>query len=101
MFVVVVFFDIKADRVDFFREAMVRQARRCLELEPGCRQFDVAQDPQVPTSFFLYEVYDDEAAFEAHKASQHFADFGPTVKDYIESRKLLTYHRVSPKHLAH
>lgn len=97
MFVVIVFFEIKPEQVEAFRAAMVGQAKRCLEHEPGCRQFDVSQDPQLPTSFFLYEVYDDEAAFEAHKASSHFADFGPVVKDWIASRKLVTYLRVSER----
>jgi len=101
MFVVTVFFEIKPERIEAFREAMVRQAARCLALEPGCRQFDVCQDPQVATSFFLYEVYADEAAFEAHRSSQHFADFGPTVKDWIASRKLLTYTRVSERPSTH
>jgi quinol monooxygenase YgiN len=41
------------------------------EREPGCRQFDVctsADDGLV----FLYEVYDDRAAFDAHLAAPHF-----------------------------
>jgi quinol monooxygenase YgiN len=95
MFVVIVHFDIKPDKVAAFREAMVGQAKRCLELEAGCRQFDVSQDPAVPTSFFLYEVYENEAAFEEHRSSAHFHAFGPRVKDMIVTRKLLTYHRVS------
>jgi quinol monooxygenase YgiN len=35
--------------------------------EPGCSRFDVLVDPKVPTKFTLYEIYDDEAAFDAHR----------------------------------
>ena len=32
-----------------FKEEMTAQAKRCLANEPGCLQFDVAQDPKEPT----------------------------------------------------
>lgn len=40
--------------------------------EAGCRMFEVHRNPADPTDFFLYEVYDDEAAYRAHHASEHF-----------------------------
>lgn len=40
---------------------------------------------------FLFEVYVDDAAFEAHKTSPHMAAYAPTVKDMILERKLATY----------
>jgi quinol monooxygenase YgiN len=30
--------------------------------------------PDDPGTFFLYEMYDDEAGFDEHKASEHFRD---------------------------
>ena len=39
--------------------------------EPGCRQFTIHRSTEDPRLFFLYEQYDDEAAFEAHAASAH------------------------------
>jgi len=40
--------------------------------EPGCRDFTVLREVEQPRTFVLYEVYDDEAAFEAHRHSKHF-----------------------------
>ncbi len=40
--------------------------------EPGCRFYLVHRSPTDPRRFFLYEQYDDEAALEAHRASEHF-----------------------------
>ena len=40
--------------------------------EPGCRMYQVHQSGKEPRRFFLYELYDDEKALEAHRASPHF-----------------------------
>ena len=47
--------------------------------EPGCRAFVVNRSQDDGDRFVLYEQYDDEAAFEAHRASPHF-------KRYIEGQ---------------
>ncbi|MDQ6674785.1 MAG: antibiotic biosynthesis monooxygenase [Chloroflexota bacterium] len=41
--------------------------------EPGCLRFDVLQDNADPDHFFFYEVYRDEAAFQAHGQTPHLA----------------------------
>lgn len=40
--------------------------------EPGCWTFRVHRNPDDSGEFFLYEVYDDEAAYRGHHASEHF-----------------------------
>ena len=67
----VVEFRIKAAHVDAFASAIVENARASRETEPGCRQFDVCRDPADAGVFFLYELYDDEAAIRAHLQSAH------------------------------
>ena len=42
------------------------------EAEPGCREFKVYREKDAPRTFVLYEVYDDEDAFRAHRESEHF-----------------------------
>ena len=40
-----------------------------------------------PRKFFLYEQYDDRAALDAHRASDHFADFATGgLFQIVESR---------------
>jgi quinol monooxygenase YgiN len=41
--------------------------------EPGCLRFDVLSDNADPNHFFFYEVYDDQAAFDAHTQAPHYA----------------------------
>ena len=41
--------------------------------EPGCRMYLAHRSTDDPRRFFLYEQYDDRAALDAHRASDHFA----------------------------
>jgi quinol monooxygenase YgiN len=44
---------------------------RASTAEPGCLQFTVHRSLDDPSTFFLYEQYESEAAFDAHAASDH------------------------------
>ena len=75
MFVVCVEFEIEPGQTNVFMGAVRTNAKQSFNQEVGCRQFDVCQDRQIPNSVFLYEVYDDEAAFETHKLTLHYGAF--------------------------
>jgi quinol monooxygenase YgiN len=56
--------------------------------EPGCVRFDVMKVADKPESVFLFEYYKDEAAFQAHRASAHYAKFMEKRDRYVkESRR--------------
>jgi quinol monooxygenase YgiN len=42
--------------------------------ETGCREYRVHREIGNPQTFLLYEVYDDEAAYQAHLQSPHFRE---------------------------
>ena len=94
MFVVIVFFEAKAAHVADFKEAILVNAKASVEGEPGCRQFDVAQAPDDEASFFLYEIYDDEAAFKAHIETPHFKSFDALSAPWVRDKKVLTFERI-------
>ena len=56
-----------------FLEAIRAQAAASLEREPGCLRFDVCESVNHPERFLLYELYEDDAAWEAHPQTEHFA----------------------------
>ena len=93
MYVITVEFRIHEDRVEAFREAMLANARSSVDREPGCQQFDVCFDPADPRRVFLYELYTDEAAFQAHLASAHFLEFDERVREWVESKQVASWHR--------
>jgi quinol monooxygenase YgiN len=54
-------------------EAALHQMVTPTRAEPGNLDYQVFRDPADPALFVLFERYADEAAFDAHKASEHFA----------------------------
>jgi len=84
-FVLVVNIRIKPEHVDRWIKMALENARDARK-EPGCRQFDVLVDPKDRTKVLLYEIYDDEKAFEAHQATPHF-------KKYLAEAVPLLAHR--------
>jgi quinol monooxygenase YgiN len=60
--------------------------------EPGCSFYQPSRDPEHPEVFFIYEIYDDAAAYAAHGASAHFEEFGRgEAIPLLESRELVFY----------
>lgn len=98
MFVVSVEFEIFPDQIAAFREAVLKQSANSLRLEDACVQFDVAQDPNEPSRFYLYELYDDAKAFEVHRQTPHFAQFSSTVSSMIANKALKTWEMISTPH---
>ena len=86
MFVITVNFSIKIDLVVQFRSLMLDNARLSIELEPGCKQFDVCFDRNDKQKCFLYEVYDDKLAFDAHLAMPHFREFDKKSAPMLDSK---------------
>ena len=72
---------------DFMRE-MVANARDSRQREPGCLAFDVCEDPSTPGQVFLYEIYQNAAAFEQHKREAHFLAFDRTVAPWVLHKEI-------------
>ena len=94
-YVVTVIFRAKAEHRAAFREAMIENATASRTREPGCRQFDVCESADA-ADIFLYEIYDDEAAFKAHLATDHFRKFDAQVKPWLADKRIVPYVRISP-----
>ena len=56
-----------------FLDAMEVDALGSERDEPGCARFDVLQDANDKQVYYFYEVYEDQAAVEAHRAMPHYA----------------------------
>ncbi len=85
-FILAVHIRIKPDTVDAFMKGVLENARSARK-EPGCRQFEVLVDPQDRTKVMLFEVYDDEKAFEAHQQTAHFKTYLADVVPLLASRE--------------
>ena len=83
--VVLVKFRLEPGSGPAFADLIAANARASVADEPGCRRFDVATNPDDPEEVFLYEIYDDRAAFEHHKSTTHYLRFSAGSKDLVAS----------------
>jgi autoinducer 2-degrading protein len=72
MYAVVVTLKVKPEMREKFLAAAEDDSICSVRDEPGCLRFDVIQDNADPNQYFFYEVYRDEAAFEAHLKTPHY-----------------------------
>ncbi len=86
MYCVTVLFEVLSQHRTAFRARVARQAEDSLREETGCHRFDVWTDPARPDRVYLYEVYQDRAAFETHLASPHFKAFDQEVACWVSDK---------------
>jgi autoinducer 2-degrading protein len=92
MFVLQVNIRIKPENVEAFMKKALENAREARK-EPGCMQFDVLVDPNDKTRVMLYEVYDDDKAFEAHQQTPHFKKYLAEAVPLLASRERAVWKR--------
>ena len=95
MHVVVVFLESEPGQEAELQAALAFHAKSCLDLEPGCARYDISVDPLEGASFLLYQVYEDQAAYLAHRELPHYADFRILTDPWVRSRRVLTYEAVA------
>ena len=71
MYVIVGFHKILPERLHEYLENVKLHAQNSGS-EPGCIRYEVLQDEDDPNTICLHEVFEDEAAFHAHQATEHY-----------------------------
>ncbi|CAB3749223.1 antibiotic biosynthesis monooxygenase [Burkholderia sp. MSh2] len=64
-------------------EAELRNLVARTRAEPGNRRYDLFRAQDGAPDLHLYEIYDDQAAFDAHLASPHFGEFSEKSADWF------------------
>jgi quinol monooxygenase YgiN len=73
---------VKPDKVKDFIEAAKEMIEKSNK-EPGCKSYQLYQDPYNNAMFVFVEEYKNQAAIDAHFASDYFKAFGPRISDMI------------------
>lgn len=94
-FILAVNIRIKPENVERFMARLLENARAARE-EPGCRQFEVLVDPADRTKVLLFEVYDDQQAFEVHQQTPHFRKYLAEAVPLLASRERQVLQRALP-----
>lgn len=80
---------VKPERLGAFVALARSFAAECLAREPGCRQFQVVRLESTPQHVLFFEAYDDAAAFDAHRASDHLLRFKAAFQDMVTGEQAL------------
>jgi len=86
---VVAFVSVKPGQEDAF----VAAARDCVaasRAEPGVLRYDVWRETEGERRVVFDELYVDDAAVQAHMASDHFKAFGTAARDLAAARPSIT-----------
>ena len=77
------------------RDALLDAARPMVaatRAEPGCRDYVFSPDPDDPDRTMLFEIWDDQAALDAHFATEHMATFRAALESVpITGRDVFKY----------
>lgn len=79
--------DIVPSETAKFLEAVKENGEFAVK-EPGCREFNITVLASNPNHVFLYEVYDNEAALNTHRMSEHFKKFQATTANMVSGRNV-------------
>lgn len=85
MLTVVATMKVKAGSEAQFEELiskLVAQTRQ----EPGTRRYQLFRSVEEPSTYLMYEQYEDKAAFESHSSSDHFKEFFVSSKSLMAGR---------------
>jgi autoinducer 2-degrading protein len=70
-----------------FIEAIKENAANAVK-NPGCREFNISVLANRPNHVFLYEVFDNEAAFNAYRATDYFKKYQAATASMVADRNL-------------
>jgi len=70
----------KRDEAERLIENLVEQSQQ----EAGVFTYQAAADVEDPNVFRFFEHYEDEDAFDAHAASQHFLEFQRALPELLD-----------------
>ena len=74
-FVVLAEFSVASGQRAEFLDLCAFDGLRSTADERDCHQFDLVTSPESPEAVILYEVYTDQAAFDHHLTTPHYATF--------------------------
>jgi (4S)-4-hydroxy-5-phosphonooxypentane-2,3-dione isomerase len=77
---------IKPGNVEAFMAQVMENALSARK-EPGCLQFEVLVDPEDRTRVMLFEVYQDQKAFDEHQAGAAFKKYIANAVPLLASRE--------------
>jgi (4S)-4-hydroxy-5-phosphonooxypentane-2,3-dione isomerase len=83
---VLVEYRVQAGHMDKFLARLRDHIARTRSIESGCVQFDLLRPHKGENTVHLYEVYEDQAAFDLHNGSDHLARYKSETESMLKQR---------------
>ncbi len=80
---------IKAGESAGFEEVAGKLVQAVNANEPGCRLYQLFKVTESETDYLFMEQYDDQAAVDAHRASDHFKTLGAAMGPFMDGRPVI------------
>ncbi len=90
VFINAVELDIAPGQMGKFMEAIKENGAAAVK-EPGCLEFNISVMAKDPNHVLLYEVYQSEAALNAHRATDHFKKYQAATGAMITGRNVRAF----------
>jgi quinol monooxygenase YgiN len=81
--------EIDPARLEDYKAVVKEEMEASIRVEPGVLALYAVAEKGKPTMLRFFEMYADEAAYNAHRDSPHFRKYVEATKDMIVSRKLI------------
>ncbi len=79
---------LKPGTRDTFVELVTAHRDRVLDREPGCHHFDVLVQDGEDNQVCLYEIYENQAAFDLHVGTDYMAAYREQTGDMTVAREM-------------
>jgi quinol monooxygenase YgiN len=81
--------EIDPAQLDSFKAAVKEEIETSVRVEPGVLAIYAVAEKNNSSKLRFFEMYADQAAYNAHRESAHFKKYAATSKDMITSRRLI------------
>ena len=78
--------DVVPGQIDNYLAALKENGAAAVKQESGCREFNITVSQKDPNHVFIFEVYDNAAALDAHRQTDHFKKYAAVTKDMVAKR---------------
>ena len=76
----------KQGREAEFEQVFAEMTAQVKANEPGNQMYQLTRSRTEPRTYKVLEMYDDQAAFDAHGGSEHYKAGGRKLRDLVEGR---------------
>src|SRR3954468_17667118 len=81
--------EIDTAQLEGYKAAVKEEMETSVRVEPGVLAIYAVAEKDNPSRLRFFEMYADEAAYNAHRESAHFKKYANTTRDMITSRRLI------------